>query len=142
MRTLFLVCGLVFASLALAAAKDVRVFIAPRSALVADSGKVVFDVYWFNSAEKPRAIPNLASYSLSQEICSRSGKTLPRLVGGVQTVDHRSADRTIRGRTMLHDQIVAEVQITADEFAEISAEFWGIRCGTFKSNTVILTKAR
>ncbi len=82
----------------------------------------------------------MESYGFSQMVSSRSGKTLPSFRGGAHTVDHHSADRLLAGRTMLRDEIVVEIALTADEFAEMSAEFWGTRCGTFKSNTIILTK--
>jgi len=142
MRTHIFAVGLVFVSLSVAGARDVKVFIAPRSSLVPHSGKVVIDVYWFNTAETLRAIPNMESYGFSQMIASRTGQTLPRFIGGAHTIDHPSRDRAIPARKMVHDQVVVEVEITSDEFAELTADFSGTRCGTFKSNTIILVKRR
>ena len=142
MRALFLISGFFVVTASVAFAGDVKVFIAPRSSLVPGSGKVVFDVYSFNTAEKPRGIPNTKSYSITQVIDSRSGKSLGRADGSVIVVDHPDPDRVIPARTMLHDQIVEDVRITADEFAEVYARFRGTRCGTFKSNSVILTRRR
>jgi hypothetical protein len=142
MRALFVTTSFLIITTSVVFAQDVKVFIAPRSSLVPASGKVVIDVYWFNTAEQPRAIPNTKSYSITQVIDSRSGKSLGRAGGSAVVVDHPDPDRVIPARTMLHDEIVEEVKITADEFAEVSARFRGTRCGTFKSNTVILTKRR
>jgi hypothetical protein len=142
MRALFLISSFFVVTMSVACASDVKVFIAPRSSLVPASGKVVFDVYWFNTAEQPKAIPNNKSYSFTQVIDSRSGQSLGRATGSAIVVDHPDPDRVIPARTMLHEQIVEEVRITANEFAEVYARFRGTRCGTFKSNSVILTKRR
>lgn len=132
MRALLLISSFFVFAASVTVARDVKVFIAPRSSLVPASGKVVFDVYWYNTAEQPRAIPNTKSYSFTQVIDSRSGQSLGRAAGSAIVVDHPDRDRVIPARTMLHEQIVEEVRITADEFAEVSARFRGTRCGTFK----------
>jgi hypothetical protein len=142
MRALSLAVSFVIITGCVTLARDVKVFIAPRSSLVPASGKVIIDVYWFNEAEQPRAIPNTKSYSITQVIDSRSGKSFGRATGSAVVVDHPDPDRVIPARTMLHDEIVEEVKITADEFAEVYARFRGTRCGIFKSNTVIVTKRK
>ena len=76
MRTLVFLCTFAIASQCAATERNVSVFIAPRSSLVPASGKVIIDVYWFNSSKRPRAVPNLESYSVMQSINSRSGRGL------------------------------------------------------------------
>ena len=122
MRALILICTFFITGCA-TSARDVKVFIAPRSSIVPSSGKVVLDVYWYNAAEAPKQIPNMESYSVSALINSRSDKTLGRALGGARIVDHPGQDRVIPARTMLHDQIAQEMKLTGDEFAEVSAEF-------------------
>ena len=142
MRTVLLAAVLVIGTCCGSAARDVSVFIAPRSSFIPASGKVVLDVYWFNATPRPAAIPTTESYTLSRELVSRTGKSLPRFIGGTQTTGHRSEDRQIPPRTVLHDEIVTQIEATADDLVQLTAEFWGKRRGKFKSNTVVLTKRR
>jgi hypothetical protein len=142
MRVLSFVCALLIAASCASAANDVRVFIAARSSLIPVSGRVVIDVYWLNHTQRPTAIPTMESYTLSREIVSRSGKRMPRFLGGTQTTGHPSEDRPIPPRTVRRDEIVTQIDATADDFVLVTAEFWGKRHGRFKSNTIVPTKAR
>jgi len=139
---LLLLCSLLIVGHVRAADPEVSVFISTRSALVPRSGKVVLDIYWFNRTSKPKSIPNLESYSVSQSVFPRHGRSLPRFVGGTHTSLHRGPDRAIEALTMVRDELTIEVEITDEEFAEISAKFWNSRYRVFRSNTVILTKRR
>jgi hypothetical protein len=142
MRTLVLSAVVWAATISLAFAADVSVFIAARSSLIPFSGRVVIDVYWFNASERAAAIPTIESYILSRHIFSRSGKNLPRFLGGTQGTSHPSDDRRIPPRTVIRDEIVTQIDATSDDFVKVVAEFWGKHRGRFKSNTIVLTKRR
>lgn len=142
MRALLVMFALAAVSATFAATAPVSVYIAPRSPIIPRSGKVIFDVYWFNRGERVAAIPSMESYSFACSVVSRSGRGLPRFLGGAISSLHRGPDRSIPPRTVLRDQIQTQIDVTPDEFVEFTAEFRGERSNTFKSNTVILVKRR
>jgi hypothetical protein len=141
MRALLVILAL-SAAAASAAAGPVSVYIAPRSSVIPRSGKVVFDVYWFNRGERAATIPSLESYSFACSVVSRTGKGLPRFLGGAVSSLHGNPDRPIPPRTVLRGEIQTDIDIAVDELVEVTAEFRGNRRGRFKSNTVVLVKRR
>ena len=137
------VAALVVASAAGAfAAPPVSVYIAPRTALVPASGRVTFDVYWFNRSERAATIPSMESYSLAISVVSRNRTRLPRFLGSALSSLHGNPSRSIAPRTIIRDEITHEIDIFPDELAEVTAEFGGSRGRAFKSNTVVLAKTR
>ena len=136
-----IVIFLLVLSVVAAPARDVRVFIAPRTQVIPHSGRVVFDIYWVNGGEKPVAIPALQRYSFVYlpvgPVASRS-----TVYGAeVQTVDHPSPNRRLSPHALLREHATANIRASGAQAVEVTAEFHGDRT-RLKSNTVILRTAR
>jgi len=108
MRT---VAILLLAVVSTAAARDepVKLLIAPRSAQLPPSRKVVFDIYWHNWTDKPQAIPSLDTYWVScwAIVPGRDGGELR---GSGSVLDHPAPDRRIAPHAVIYDTIIAEVE--------------------------------
>ena len=142
MRASLVILALVVAAATAAAKTSVSVYIAPRNSVIPASGKVIFDIYWFNRSERPATIPTLDSYSFSCDVINSSRKKLPSFRGSVVSSLHRDADRPIPARTIVRDEIETQIEATADDFVEVTAQFWGKDGKTLESNTVVLVKRR
>ena len=133
-----LVILLLLASIPSAAARDVRVFIAPHTAVIPRSGKVVFDIYWVNDGEKTVAIPLLERYTFFYSPVG-PGSTAVGLQ--LRTVDHTGKDRHIAPRTVVRDKATAEIDAGGAQLVQVSAEFQGEK-SRYKSNSVVLRVSR
>jgi hypothetical protein len=142
MRAPLVIVALVGLAATVAATPPVSVYIAPRSSIIPASGKVIFDIYWFNRSERPATIPTLESYSFSYDVISRSRRKLPSFRGSVVSSLHRDANRPIPARTIVRDELETSIEAKTDDFVEVTAEFWGKGGETLKSNTVVLVKRR
>jgi hypothetical protein len=139
-RTL-IVIFLFVSSVVTASARDVRVFIAPRTQVIPRSGRVVFDIYWVNSSEKPVAIPALQRYSFEYLPVGALASNSTVYGAEVQTVDHPSPNRRLAPHALLREHVTADIRATGAQALEVTAEFHGERT-RLKSNTVILRTAR
>jgi hypothetical protein len=129
---------LLLASALSAAAGDVRVLIAPRTAAIPGSGKVVFDIYWVNDGDKTAAIPLLERYRFFYSPVG-PGSTAVGLQ--LHTVDHTGRDRHIAPRSVVRDTASAKIDAGGAQLVEVSAEFRGEK-SRYKSNSVVLRVGR
>jgi hypothetical protein len=138
MRTFIVTCLLLLATIVAASAGSVKVFIAPSSSTIPGSGKVSFDIYWLNNADRPAAIPALDQYHFKFSIVGPGSGT-----AGIEAriVDHPSPDRQISAHAIVRDHTTVEIDAKPGELVEVTAEFRG-RKSRFKSNTVVLWKSR
>src|SRR5262245_53366995 len=115
-------------------ARDVRVFIAPRTHVRPSSGKVVFDIYWINSGSRPAAIPAAGRYNFSS---LSHGKELGWAGGASRFWPHPPPDRQIAAGSILHEVVTVDIGRAAAELIEVDADFEGER-KKFRSNSVVL----
>ncbi len=141
MRTALIACLIVATSTALSLAGEVRVFIAPRSPLLPNSGTIRMDVYWINRSDTAAAIPAMDRYWLNYSSLPRRSSALPSGGSIGSFVDHASADRRIAPWAIIRDEISVHFDAARDDVLEISGEFIGRR-KKFHSNTILLTKTR
>jgi hypothetical protein len=128
-------------SVVAAPARDVRVFIAPRVQVIPHSGRVVFDIYWVNSGEKPAVIPALERYSFVYLPVGpvASGSTV--YGAEVQGALHAAPNRQLAPHTLLREHATADIRAKGVKVVEVTAEFHGERTH-LKSNTVLLRMQR
>jgi hypothetical protein len=133
-----LICFLFALLLVVVAAKaeSVKVYIAPRTNSIPVSGKVSFDIYWYNASDRPAAIPALERYSFVISVLA------PFAAVGLEgrTVDHPSANRSIAPYATIHDQTAITIDAKPNQLVAVTGEFRGDK-SRFKSNTVVLRKA-
>ena len=138
MRTLqvWIVAAGMLLSAAAAVARDVEVFIAPRTTVIPASGKVVFDVYWTNHGFHSEAIPardgtyNFDFACPGTDYASAGNSFAPN--------NHAGRNRWLSPRTLIHDQVTVNIPINKRApLTKVSAQFRGLDC-KFDSNTVIL----
>ncbi len=141
MRVVIVVMLLLLAPVADLFARDVRVFIAPRSSMVPRSGKVLFDVYWINDGRRPAAIPALQRYSFTYLPLGPTATTATAFGLSMLTADHPSADRRLAPGAVARDSATVDIDAKGADLVQIAAEFRGDR-STFKSNTVVLRTRR
>ena len=138
MRT---VAILLLAVVSTAAARDepVKLLIAPRSAQLPPSRKVVFDIYWHNWTDKPQAIPSLDTYWVScwAIVPGRDGGELR---GSGSVLDHPAPDRRIAPHAVIYDTIIAEVELKRGEIGQFSLRVSGEHRRHFESNTVVFSR--
>lgn len=127
-------------SVVAAPARDVRVFIAPRTQVIPPSGRVIFDIYWVNGGEKPAAIPALQRYSFVYLPVGPAASRSTVYGAEVQTVDHPSPNRRLAPHALLREYVTADIRASGAQAVEVTAEFDGDRT-RLKSNTVILRTA-
>jgi hypothetical protein len=120
---------------------EVKVLIAPRSSLIASSGKIIVDVYWINQGDCEAVIPPANSYSISYSTISRTGRRVGSFSVEATASSHQRQDRTIAPRTVRRDEITIRIEATPDDLIELTGEF-SAKKATFKSNVVVLTKQR
>jgi hypothetical protein len=137
MRALITV-AVFFVTVAGACARDVRVFISPRTATMPRSGKVLFDIYWINSGSRPAVIPAARRHSFSYVPHGRDSSW----AGGEALIStHPDPDRRIAPRSIVRDTATVDFDTRAAELLEVRARFRGDR-SRFESNSVILRVSR
>src|SRR4051812_5564724 len=118
-----------------AEAGSVTVYIAPATTSIPASGKVAFDVYWYNDSDRPATIPAFERFSfMFSALDPLAGASLE-----ARTVDHSGPDRPIAAWATVHDQTTITIDAKPDELVAITAKFYGNK-SRFKSNTVVLRK--
>jgi hypothetical protein len=130
--------ALLAVTVACACARDVRVFIAPRTSAVPRSGKVLFDIYWINSGFHPGVIPAVRRHSFSYVPHGRDSSW-----AGVEALisSHPAPDRRIAPRSIVRDTATVDFDVRAAELLEVRARFSGDR-SRFESNSVVLRVSR
>lgn len=125
-------------TVAVASARDVRVFIVPRTSAVPRSGKVLFDIYWINSGFRPNAIPAARRHRFSYVPHGRDDSW-----AGVEALvqSHPDPDRRIAARAIIRDTATVKFDPRATELLEIRAKFYGDR-SRFESNALLLRVTR
>lgn len=122
-------------------ARDVHVFIAPRTSSIPASGKVHFDIYWLNKGRRPAAIPAARRHSFTYSPLGPTAATATAVGISILTASHPSADRRIAAGAVIHDSAAIDVDARGVDLVKITAEFRGDR-STFKSNPVVLRTPR
>ena len=117
MRPLIIIILLLASGVAVLA-RDVRVFIAPRTTLVPSSGRVIFDIYWVNDGEKAVIIPSMEHYTFFYSPVGPGGDEVGL---ELRTVDHSGPDRKIAARSVVHDTAEAEIGAPGATLIEVTA---------------------
>ena len=139
MRAIFAILLLAIISTVVARDEPIKLLIAPQSTKLPQSRKVVFDIYWHNWTDKPRAIPSLDTYSA---LCWAivPGRNGGEMRGSGSVVDHPAPDRRIGPHAVIHDTITAEVELNRGEIGQFSLRVSGEHKKHFESNTVVFTR--
>jgi hypothetical protein len=139
MRAILAILSLAIINTAAARDKPIKLLIAPRSAKLPPSRKLVFDIYWHNWTDKPQAIPSLDTYST---LCWAivPGRDGGEMRGSGSVLDHPAADRRIGPHAVIHDTITAEVELNRGEIGQFSLRVSGEHHQHFESNTVVFTR--
>jgi hypothetical protein len=125
---------LLLATIMPVAARDIRVFIAPRTHVRPASGKVVFDIYWINTGSRPAAIPAPGRHHFSS---LSHGRDLGWAGGNARISVHPPPDRQVAPWSIVRDVVTVDIGRGAAELIEVDAEFEGKR-RKFRSNSVVL----
>ena len=138
MRIALILASLIIAQSALSTA-HIHLLIAPQSRLLPVSGKVVLDVYWYNSGDTAAAIPAMDCYDVSSWVFI-PGREGGSAVGTGPCVDHPAPARRLAPYAVIHDRINIQVELKPAEFAETSLRVTGEGRKEFESNKVLFRR--
>jgi hypothetical protein len=140
MRGVLIATSVLVARSALATA-HVHLLITPQSTMLPASGKMVLDVYWYNSGDQAAAVPAMDCYDVSSWVFT-PGRQGGSAVGTGPCVDHPAPDRELAPYAVIHDRITIQLELKPAEFAETSLRVTGEHRKHFESNRVLFRRKR